>query len=352
MSACGGWSELSVEDFASAIFAAPVWQRLYLCGGAATALEGIPQLLDVVSTRGRGKAVVGPTELSTGRHWLTSADLSSRRCAAFRGFLYLLHHKRCLGALTANPAELNTEQKRKVIIEYKFGERRVQRAWSAEKMSSYAPSDSLLVQSFIDGVEFGHDSLLITTDRTVMEQYATMVSIFSRAYFAAVLGETVFKDVQIDSVVATPELKRLGFRTCPNITNLRKSAAFELLPKNPWDVHFHCWLFEPVTTGVRLLPMSFRGERPMHLMLSNRRTLGGRNARLPRDMNVHFSWNSNGEPALTFAVEDRIKPGDTDCPLIALHEHDTVSIAELISAQNFSDPVHFPWHDEANSNTS
>ena len=267
----------------------------------------------------------------------------------------LLAHKRSFGRLVEaellqNLHRLPTDEElRMAILEYRDGDRRLERAMNSRNaMPSDWRDDRLLVLALLDAILQGGDCVFLTADRLMMEQYFTLCSSVSADYRAWHFGATTGQTMELREPEVNPNMKRAGFESTALFVRLDFEGAVNALPRHALRTQFACWLFDVHNSQMRVLPGWFSAERPMHAMMSHKEQNDGQSANLIGDQDVHWMQmvDSSG-PGVTLWIGQNTRTAidsrDFPCDLSGLDAM-SVPTPSLILAQNFGDPVSLPWH--------
>lgn len=353
------WHRVESGDFASGLQCQPRWSRAFVYPEALELLIGNVEYIEAVKFLASNRAVVVPKGFAMGRNWLVEQESFDSEVGSISPFDYLLQlsHKRCFGRIIARALERKNgspptvDSLRSEILEFRFGNRRFLRANLAGDLShpcQIDQSDEFLLNACYESIICGHDALLITTDKTVLEQFITLLCRLERDYRAAMLSDWAFASRPSQEFPNLEECRNLGFISEMQILTLNAQEVEKLMPTDPWPINLHCWLIEPEPMSMKVLPISFRAERPMHKLFSIRNENRGRNAALPDNVNVHFSWQEQAGGLIGrihFAKGSQLAVGSEDFPLAIEPERELSSwIYELFDVQNLCDPIALPWH--------
>jgi len=355
---CGGWNYLSNSDLATAIEFMPHTGKFYSTSLCLEQFDGaVRKPLAFASSQGR---LYKLDNISKNEANLSHSAIFPDMAIELQRLHYLaiLTHKRLLGHLVWKKLRdtlghvPTTQEWQESIKLFEFGRKSYLRATTSapsEPIDSIHVEDWLILYAAFNAIFDGHNSIVITNDRTVIEQFVTLCVCMQRDYRAwTMCPHIMLIDLSWDDKDDMTG-RRYGFKSLPIVLQIGEEQCEKMLPVHPWPIHLHCWLIERKDDGWGLIPMSFRAERPMHAAISFRGANGGRNTTSLGDHNIHFLSVPNQlvQSAQLMIGRDSItKMGEAAFPVRADLFSPLIEIStfDLTMVQDNSDPIEFPWH--------
>jgi hypothetical protein len=206
----------------------------------------------------------------------------------------------------------------------------------------------LVITAVFDAILEGGDTIILTRRRVVMEQFATLCKTLDRHYRSWAIAQSkaaVFADfVPRD----TDELRRIGFSGSVRVGKYTAADLDDMLPDDPFPVQVQCWLFDGPSSSLRVFPVAFLAERPMHRLLEIKSRTGGASTDRLGDLHLHFTWETGASGlvgktylgrGLCTSIGSTKFPGHDQLDL----EITKVPTFDLFQIENFGDGYAFPW---------
>lgn len=385
ISPCADWLHLSPTELATAIQHLPTACRIFVCDSFFQKVRD-DCVYQSLQFRGQSKDVVaGHHAMSVFRE--SYADVTAVECQNKKGdtkwisvapavyeeaelnlvrlqYSALLNHKRQFGEIVRHAAckklkrDPTDSEWWEEFSAYRFPERRLLRASpSPNRDQSPNHRDAFLVHTWLESLLRGHHAVLLTSDRTVIEQFVSLCAVLATNYYAWVLADLLPLELEHE-LPSTPALFPAGFEAGPIRIPLSPVEVAGHLPANEWALNIQCWLLENSDDSWRFMPVSFRAECPMQHVMWVRGRNNGRNTDRFRRANVDFQWSWNpgstfgSDGELWFYIERQLKLGTADCPVDReqFAPVDALPVFDVIHIQNSCDILEFPWHKEIRAN--
>lgn len=276
----------------------------------------------------------------------------------------LLNHKRQFGEIVSRAARKkrnrvpSTSEWWADLSAYRFPERRLLRALPSPN-GDQSPNhrDAFVVHTWMESLLRGHHAVLLTSDRTVIEQFVSLCGVLATNYYAWALADLLPLELEHE-LTPTPALYPMGCDGGLIRIPLNPVKVAGHLPNNEWALNIQCWLLENAEDSWRFMPVSFRAECPMQHVMWVRGRNNGRNSNRFKQANVNFQWSWNPQSTLGsdgelwLYIERQMKLGTADCPVDReqFAPLDALPVFDVINIQNSGDILEFPWHKDIRAN--